>query len=141
MAGNVTDEQVVASSVDVIFIVMSLDDDFGVRRMERYLLMAREGGAAPVVLLTKPDLSADLPADVADVVAAAGDVPVHVLSPKLNQGLDQMAPYVTAGRTSAARVLWRRQEHDHQPSGRRRCAEDPRGSRVRLQGPSHDNAS
>jgi ribosome biogenesis GTPase / thiamine phosphate phosphatase len=101
MAGNVTDEQVVASNVDVIFIVMSLDDDFSVRRMERYLLMARESGATPVVLLTKPDLSADLPADVADVVAVAGDVPVHVLSPKLNQGLDQMAPYVTAGCTSA----------------------------------------
>ena len=62
---------------------------------------AWESGAAPVVLLTKPDLSADLPLDVADVVAAAGDVPVHVLSPKLNQGLDQMASYVTAGRTSA----------------------------------------
>jgi ribosome biogenesis GTPase / thiamine phosphate phosphatase len=101
MAGNVTEEQVVASNVDVIFIVMALDDDFSVRRMERYLLMARESGAAPVVLLTKPDLSADLPADVSDVVAAAGDVPVHVLSPKLNQGLEQMAPYVTAGRTSA----------------------------------------
>jgi ribosome biogenesis GTPase len=101
MAGNVTDEQVVAANVDVIFIVMALDDDFSVRRLERYLLMARESGATPVVLLTKPDLSADLPADVADVVAAAGDVPVHVVSPKLNQGLEQVAPYVTAGRTAA----------------------------------------
>jgi len=101
MAGNVTDEQVVAANVDVIFIVMSLDDDFSVRRLERYLLMARESGATPVVLLTKPDLSADLAADVADVVAAAGDVPVHVVSPKLNQGLEQVAPYVTAGRTAA----------------------------------------
>ena len=101
MAGNVTDEQVVAANVDVIFIVMSLDDDFSVRRLERYLLMARESGATPVVLLTKPDLSADLPADVAEVVAAAGDVPVHVLSPKLNQGLEQVAPYMTGGRTAA----------------------------------------
>ena len=101
MAGNVTDEQVVAANVDVIFIVMSLDDDFSVRRLERYLLMARESGATPVVLLTKPDLSADLPADVADVVAAAGDVPVHVLSPKLNQGLEQVAPYMAGGRTAA----------------------------------------
>jgi ribosome biogenesis GTPase len=100
-AGNVTDEQVVAANVDVIFIVMSLDDDFSIRRLERYLLMARESGATPVVLLTKPDLSADLPADVAEVVAAAGDVPVHVISPKLNQGLEQVAPYVTTGRTAA----------------------------------------
>jgi len=101
MAGNVTDEQVVAANVDVIFIVMALDDDFSVRRLERYLLMARESGATPVVLLTKPDLSADLPADVADVVAVAGDVPVHVLSPKLNQGLEQVAPYMTGGCTAA----------------------------------------
>jgi len=101
MAGNVTDEQVVAANVDVIFIVMSLDDDFSVRRLERYLLMARESGATPVVLLTKPDLSADLPADVAEVVAAAGDVPVHVISPKLNQGLEQVTSYVAAGRTAA----------------------------------------
>ena len=101
MAGNVTDEQVVAANVDVIFIVMSLDDDFSVRRLERYLLMARESGATPVVLLTKPDLSADLPANVADVASAAGDVPVHVLSPKLNQGLEQVTLYMTAGHTAA----------------------------------------
>jgi ribosome biogenesis GTPase len=101
MAGNVTDEQVVAANVDVIFIVMSLDDDYSVRRLERYLLMARESGAAPVVLLTKPDLSADLGADVAEVVTVVGDVPVHVISPKLNQGLEQVTPYVTAGRTAA----------------------------------------
>jgi ribosome biogenesis GTPase len=118
MAGNVTDEQVVAANVDVIFIVMSLDDDFSVRRLERYLLMARESGATPVVLLTKPDLSADLPADVAEVVTATGDVPVHVVSPKLNQGLEQVAD------RGAARVIRRRQEHDHQSSGRRGCAED-----------------
>jgi len=101
VAGKVTDEQVVAANVDVVFIVMALDDDFSIRRLERYLLMGRESGAAPVVLLTKPDLCDDVPARVAAVVAAAGDVPVHVLSPKLNQGLDQVAPYVTGGRTAA----------------------------------------
>lgn len=100
-AGNVTDEQVVAANIDVIFIVMSLDDDYSIRRLERYLLMARESGAAPVVLLTKPDLCPDLPAYLADVVAAAGEAPVHVLSPKLNQGLEQVSPYVMAGRTAA----------------------------------------
>src|SRR4030095_1691431 len=62
---------------------------------------ARESGAAPVVLLTKPDLCADLPAYVAETVAASGDAPVHVLSPKLNQGLEHVASYVIAGRTAA----------------------------------------
>ena len=101
MAGNVTDEQVVAANVNVIFIVMALDDDFSVRRLERYLLLARESGAAPVVLLTKPDLGADVPSRVAEATAVAGDAPVHVLSPKFNEGIEQVAHYLTPGRTGA----------------------------------------
>ena len=100
VAGNVTDEQVVAANVDVVFIVMSFDHDYSIRRLERYLLMARESGAAPVVLLTKADLCTDVPAYVAETVAAAGDAPVHVLSPKFNEGLEQVAGYMTAGRTA-----------------------------------------
>jgi ribosome biogenesis GTPase / thiamine phosphate phosphatase len=101
MAGQVTDEQVVAANVDVVFVVMSLDDDFSTRRLERYLLMARESGASPVVLLTKPDLADDLPARVADAASVAGSLPVHVLSPKLNAGIEQVAHYLTSGRTGA----------------------------------------
>ena len=59
MAGQVTDEQVVAANVGVLFIVMALDADFSLRRLERYLLLSRESGASPVVLLTKPDLTDD----------------------------------------------------------------------------------
>ena len=101
MAGQVTDEQVVAANADVVFLVMAMDDDFSPRRLERYLLMARESGASPVVLLTKPDLSDDLPGRVADAVAVAGDVPVHVVSPKTSEGLALVASYLTAGRTGA----------------------------------------
>src|SRR3954463_9304294 len=101
MAGQVTGEQIVAANVDVVFLVMALDEDFSPRRLERYLLMARESGASPVVLLTKPDLAGDLPARLAEAVAVAGDVPVHVLSPKLGQGLEQVSPYLTRGRTGA----------------------------------------
>ncbi|MBM3818301.1 MAG: ribosome small subunit-dependent GTPase A [Acidimicrobiia bacterium] len=101
MAGNVTDEQVVAANVDTTFIVMGLDADFNLRRLERYLLLARESGSAPVILLTKPDLAADVAARVADVRALAGDLPVHVLSPKFNQGIEQVAAYLAPGRTGA----------------------------------------
>jgi ribosome biogenesis GTPase / thiamine phosphate phosphatase len=101
MAGQVTDEQVVAANVDVVFIVMALDDDFSPRRLERYLLLARESGASPVILLTKPDVCADVPARVAVIAALAGDVPVHVVSPKLDQGLERVAEYVPAGKTGA----------------------------------------
>jgi len=100
-AGNVTGEQVVAANADVVFLVMGLDNDFSARRLERYLLLARESGASPVVLLTKPDLCGDLAARVTDVVTVAGDVPVHVLNPRRSEGLDQVTPYLTPGRTAA----------------------------------------
>jgi ribosome biogenesis GTPase len=101
MAGQVTDEQVVAANVDVVFVVMALDDDFSPRRLQRYLLMARESGASPVVLLTKPDLTDDLPRRLAESVTVAGDVPVHVLSPKMNEGIEQVGHYLIAARTGA----------------------------------------
>lgn len=101
MAGNVTDEQVVAANVNVVFLVMALDADFSPRRLERYLLLARDSGAAPVVLLTKPDLSDDVPGRIAEVATVAGDTPVHVLSPKFNEGMEQVAHYLTPGRTGA----------------------------------------
>jgi ribosome biogenesis GTPase len=101
LAGHVTDEQVVAANVNVVFIVMGLDPDFNIRRLERYLLLARESGAAPVILLTKPDLADDMSARVAAATTQAGDTPVHVLSPKFNEGIDQVAHYLTPGRTGA----------------------------------------
>jgi ribosome biogenesis GTPase len=101
VAGHVTDEQVVAANVDVVFAVMALDQDFSLRRLERYLLLARESGAASVVLLTKPDLCDDVAGRVTEVLALTGDVPVHVLSPKRREGLDPMAGYLTPGRTGA----------------------------------------
>ncbi len=100
-AGNVTGEQVVAANVDVVFIVMALDADFSLRRLERYLLLARDSGAEPVVLLTKPDLEVDPVARVVEVTAVAGAVAVHLVSPKLNQGIDLVAAYLGPGRTGA----------------------------------------
>ena len=101
MAGNVTDEQVVAANVDVIFIVMGLDADFSLRRLERYLLLARESGASPVILLTKPDKSDDVAGRVAEVTVLAGDVPVHLLNPRLNQGVHHLEPYLAPGQSGA----------------------------------------
>jgi len=100
-AGDVTDEQVVAANVDVVFIVMGLDRDYNPRRLERYLLMARESGAPPVILLTKPDRCADLPAHVREVTTLAGDVVVHVVNPKRGEGLEQLRDHLETGRTGA----------------------------------------
>jgi ribosome biogenesis GTPase len=100
-AGNVTGEQVVAANVDVVFIVMALDADFSLRRLERYLLLARESGARPVVLLTKPDLTDDAAGQRGEVGTIAGDAPVHVVSPRAGEGLDAVRSYLAAGRTGA----------------------------------------
>ena len=57
VAGDRTKEQVVAANVDTVWIVSSLDQDFSLRRIERYLTLAWESGANPVIVLTKSDLS------------------------------------------------------------------------------------
>jgi ribosome biogenesis GTPase len=101
MAGNVTGEQVVAANVNVIFIVMGLDHDYSPRRLERYLLLSHESGAAPVVLLTKPDVGDDVAARIAESQAIAQAVPVHVLNPKAGEGTEPVLHYLTRGRTGA----------------------------------------
>ena len=58
-AGELTEQQVVAANIDVVFLVMGLDRDYNPRRLERYLLLARESGAVPHVLLSKADLVDD----------------------------------------------------------------------------------
>jgi len=101
VAGGVTDEQVVAANVDVVFLVMALDGDFSPRRLERYLLLSRDSGAASVVLLTKPDLCPDPAAPLAEVAGVAGGLPVHVLNPRSGDGVDVIRAYVASGRTCA----------------------------------------
>jgi ribosome biogenesis GTPase len=108
MAGTTTDEQVVAANVDILFVVMSLDEDFSPQRLERYLLMTRDSGAVPVVLLTKPDLARDLPALVKEAEDVAGGAPAHVVSPLSGEGLaavrGQLAPGVTGALVGSSGV-------------------------------------
>jgi ribosome biogenesis GTPase len=101
MAGEITDEQVVAANVGVLFLVMALDDDFSLRRIERYLLLARESGALPVVLLTKPDRAANLEEQTAAVRGVSGGAPVHVLSPRSGEGIAEVTACLSPGRTGA----------------------------------------
>jgi len=100
-AGEPTGEQVVAANVDVVFIVMGLDGDYNLRRLERYLLMARESGASPAILLTKPDLCGDLSGCIREVTALAGDVVVHVVNAKAGEGVEPIRDHFAPGRTAA----------------------------------------
>jgi ribosome biogenesis GTPase len=101
VAGEVTREQVVAANIDVVFLATGLDDDFNLRRIERYLVTAWESGAQPVVLLTKADLAGDLAARVQEVAGVALDAPVHPTSARTGLGLDVIAGYLAPGRTVA----------------------------------------
>jgi ribosome biogenesis GTPase len=77
VAGELTEEQVVAANIDTVFLVMGLDGDYNPRRLERYLLTSYESGARPVVLLTKADLADDVAGRVAEIESLAPGVSVH----------------------------------------------------------------
>ncbi len=96
-----TKPQVLASNVDVAFVVCGLDTDFNLRRIERYLTLAWESGAQPVVLLTKADLCADVESRVIEVEAVAIGVPVHPVSAPTGDGVETVRSYVPPGRTAA----------------------------------------
>jgi ribosome biogenesis GTPase len=77
-----------------------LDDDFSVRRIERYLALAAAGGVEAVVVLTKADLCADLDRMRADAERVAGDRPIVVASPLHGHGVARVAEHVPPGRTA-----------------------------------------
>jgi ribosome biogenesis GTPase len=100
-AGTRADEQVVAANVDTVFLVTGLDGDYNPRRVERYLIMAWESGARPVILLNKSDLVEDAEARAREIERVAPGVPVLTLSAKHDEQLEQLLPYVGRGRTVA----------------------------------------
>ncbi|MCZ7588282.1 MAG: ribosome small subunit-dependent GTPase A [Gaiella sp.] len=100
-AWQAAEEQVLAANVDVVFIVSSLNEDLNLRRLERYLILGRESGAQPVVLLTKSDLTDDAEAALAAVRSVAADVPVHALSSLTGEGVDAVRAHLRPGVTAA----------------------------------------
>ena len=101
VAGRRTREQVVAANIDTVFLVMGLDGDFNLRRLERLLVTAWESGAKPVVVLNKADLSDDPQARLQAVEAVAPGVPVVVLSCLLEHGVEALEPFLQPRRTVA----------------------------------------
>lgn len=100
-AGSARQEQVVAANVDTVFLCMSLNRDFSLRRLERDLAAAWESGASPVVVLTKADLCGDARRFALEAESVAGGVPVLVTTSLAEDGLAALAPYLRPGRTVA----------------------------------------
>lgn len=100
-AGEKTAEQVVAANVDYLFLVNALNDDFNVRRIERYLLLAYESGAMPVIVLTKSDLCVDVEQKILETEVAAMGVPIFAINCLEKTGVELLQQYIALGKTIA----------------------------------------
>ena len=100
-AGVKNEEQVVAANIDTVFLCMSLNNDFNLRRLERYVSIAWNSGAVPVVVLTKADLCEDLDSKLIEVSSIAAGVDVLVTNTINQDGYEEIYPYLTEGKTIA----------------------------------------
>ena len=95
-------EQVLAANADTVLVAMALTPaDLKPRRLERYLATAWESGAVPAIVLTKPDLCADIAGAIVAVEAVAFGVPVHVVNGVTGAGVEELHPYLEGDRTVA----------------------------------------
>ena len=92
-------EQLVAANFDYVFIMQSLNDNFNIRRIERYLTLAWESGAIPVIVLTKCDLVDDVESYISEIESVAIGVDVYAISCKAKIGLDNLQKYFKKGNT------------------------------------------
>lgn len=99
--GRRTRPQPLAANLDSLFLVIGLDGNFNLHRVERYLAVALDSGVQPVVLLTKADLREDVEAVVAETRARARSAPVHAVSALSGIGLEALTPYLGEGKTVA----------------------------------------
>jgi ribosome biogenesis GTPase len=100
-AGAAIYEQVVAANIDTVFLCMSLNNDFNLRRLERYLSAAWDSGATPVIVLTKSDLCGEFSDMLSAVESIAIGTDVVVTSAKEPNGHEKLMPYITKGKTVA----------------------------------------
>ena len=101
VAGTETRPQIVAANVDTVLVMLGLDRDFNLRRLERYLIAVREGGAAPAVVLNKSDACAEAERLAAEAARVAEDAAVHRISARFDPDLDCLQRYLGPGRTVA----------------------------------------
>lgn len=98
-AGLGSDEHVLAANVDTALLLAGLDDDFSLRRLERYITTAWDSGAAPVVVLTKADLCDDVADALLQVESVAIGVPVYPISNVTGIGVDELESHLHPGKT------------------------------------------
>ncbi|HSE32869.1 MAG TPA: ribosome small subunit-dependent GTPase A [Pyrinomonadaceae bacterium] len=101
VAGSRTEEQIVGANIDTVFLLTSLNQDFSLRRIERYLIIAWESGANPIIILSKADLCDRLADAIKEAQSVAPGVPIHAISVVTGCGLYDIARYFKRGQTVA----------------------------------------
>ncbi len=101
VAGELTEEQIVAANIDTAFLVMGLDGDYNPRRLERYLVLTRESGAKPVVILNKVDVAEHVSEDLDEIQALGVGIPVYPVSAKTGAGIEVIERHLGKGKTGA----------------------------------------
>ena len=97
--GPIPRDQAVAANFDYVFIMQSLNLNFNPKRLERYLALAWQSGATPVILLTKADLVEDYWEYLTQVERVAAGVNTHVVSAHTGYGLQRLNAYLQPGNT------------------------------------------
>jgi len=101
IAGTRYDTQVVAANIDYIFICMALNNDFNINRLERYIAVAWDSMATPVIVLTKSDLCEDIDERLREVKEAAIGIDILVTSSLNGNGYEKVKEYIKSGTTIA----------------------------------------
>ena len=98
-AGEDVAEQIIASNVDIAFIVQGLDGDFNISRMERYVAMAKEGNCEPIILLNKSDLIDNAEEKLIEVEKLLPGIKIFLISAKNNIGIVEVRNLITVGKS------------------------------------------
>jgi ribosome biogenesis GTPase len=101
VAGTKEESQVVATNIDIVFICMSLNNDFNLRRLERYLSIAWDSGAIPVIVLTKSDLCKEIQEKLNEISTIAIGVEVLLTTSTSEEGYQSLKKYLSNGKTVA----------------------------------------
>lgn len=99
VAGVRTDEQIIASNIDTLFICMSVNNDFNLRRLERYITIGWNSGATPVIILTKVDLCNDLDSIKNEIEEIAIGIDILYVSSLTGEGVKEIDKYLSVGKT------------------------------------------
>ncbi|SHI95149.1 ribosome biogenesis GTPase [Clostridium cavendishii DSM 21758] len=92
-------EQVVATNFDYVFIMTSLNHDFNIKRLERYLSISLQSGAIPIIILTKADLCSDYDAYKRELEKIVDGIPIVVISSLTGYGIDELKTYIKPTKT------------------------------------------